>query len=45
MQKLVTLSDNFKGFVTDIERNEDEWKAWYDLERPENAELPGIFKA
>jgi len=45
MQKLVTLNDTFKGFVNDIERNENEWKKWYDLERPENAELPGIFKS
>jgi dynein heavy chain len=45
MQKLITLNDFFKGFVTDLERNEDTWKTWYDLERPENAELPGNFKA
>lgn len=44
MQKLVQLSEKYSGFINDLERNEEEWKRWYDLERPEKEELPGIFK-
>lgn len=35
MQKLVTIGEEFKNLIEDLERNERDWKKWYDLEKPE----------
>lgn len=44
MQRLVTLSNTYSTFINELESNENEWKRWYDLEKPENEVLPGIFR-
>jgi dynein heavy chain len=43
MQKLVTVGDEYKNLVNDLENNESDWKKWYDLEKPENEEMPREF--
>jgi dynein heavy chain len=43
MQKLVTIGEEYKNLVNDLENNESEWKKWYDLEKPENEEMPREF--
>lgn len=43
MQRLITIGEGYRNFINDLENNEDEWKRWYDLEKPENEELPREF--
>lgn len=43
MQRLEAVGDEFKGIIQDLHSNGDEWKAWYDTEKPEIEELPGKF--
>jgi len=43
LMRLITLGDDdaaTRTIADDVERNEKEWKEWYDLERPEEATLP-----
>eukprot|EP00924_Labyrinthula_sp_SR-Ha-C_P003608 maker-scaffold_3-augustus-gene-0.0-mRNA-1 protein AED:0.02 eAED:0.02 QI:0/0/0/1/0.5/0/3/0/4475 len=35
-----SLSDNFNAISTELEKNSQEWKSWYDSETPEHCELP-----
>ncbi|KAA0154745.1 hypothetical protein FNF29_02274 [Cafeteria roenbergensis] len=39
--KLDSLGAEYEGIIAGLRANMDDWKAWYDLERPEAAELPG----
>jgi dynein heavy chain len=39
IDRLVTM-DALSTLAVDIEQNETEWKAWYDLEAPEKSPLP-----
>jgi dynein heavy chain len=40
MQKLDGLGETWHGFVDNVQNNGPAWKAWYDLETPEQAEIP-----
>eukprot|EP00163_Fabomonas_tropica_P031148 TRINITY_DN730_c1_g1_i6.p1 TRINITY_DN730_c1_g1~~TRINITY_DN730_c1_g1_i6.p1 ORF type:complete len:4200 (+),score=1431.71 TRINITY_DN730_c1_g1_i6:1002-12602(+) len=40
LQRLITINEKFENIVTDVEQNEGPWKAWYDLEAPEQTALP-----
>jgi dynein heavy chain len=37
---LTTLNNTFRGLMNDVISNEGEWKAWFDLEKPEDCPLP-----
>lgn len=43
MQKLVTIDKEYANLITDLEQNEQIWKKWYDLEKPES-ELPSNYR-
>ena len=43
MQKLLTCGDLYRNFINDIETKEDEFKKWYDYEKPEKEDLPGNY--
>lgn len=45
LQRLVTIGDEFKGLIEDLDVHGNEWKQWYDSEKPELEEgnLPGKF--
>lgn len=43
MQKIESVGDEFKGIMEDLHSNGNEWKQWYDTEKPETEELPGKF--
>lgn len=43
IQKLEAVGDEFKGIIEDLCSNGNEWKTWYDTEKPEVEELPGKF--
>ena len=43
IQKLEQVGDEFKGIIDDLNQNGDDWKKWYDTEKPELEELPGKF--
>ncbi len=43
MQRLVLVGEEYRNLITDVEGNETDWKRWYDLEKPENEELPHEF--
>ena len=43
VQKLVTLGDEYKNLITDLEGNEKVWRNWFDYERPEQEELPAGY--
>ena len=45
LTSLVELSDKYINLISHLEENEKEWRDWYELERPEDAQLPGEFKA
>eukprot|EP00771_Trimastix_marina_P001232 gnl/Trimastix_PCT/2287.p1 GENE.gnl/Trimastix_PCT/2287~~gnl/Trimastix_PCT/2287.p1 ORF type:complete len:1636 (+),score=757.30 gnl/Trimastix_PCT/2287:1914-6821(+) len=38
--RLITMGAPFDTLADDLEAHEDEWKAWYDLEKPEVAPFP-----
>jgi dynein heavy chain len=40
LQKLATLGDVWKTIVDDVEHHGKEWKQWYDVEQPENTDIP-----
>lgn len=40
IQRLETLGEDWNGFTESLKNNGPVWKAWYDLEAPEQAELP-----
>ena len=40
MQKLDTLGDAWSGFLENLKGSPKPWKDWYDLEAPEQAEIP-----
>lgn len=40
MQKLETLGEEWTGFVDNLVKNKDTFKEWYDLEAPEQTEIP-----
>lgn len=40
LQKLVELGPEFSGLTADLVKHLDSWKAWYDLETPEEVDLP-----
>jgi len=40
MQKLDGLGDIWVGVIDNVRNNGPAWKAWYDLEQPEQAEIP-----
>jgi dynein heavy chain len=40
LQKLVTIGEEFKNLIEDLEGSEKEWKKWYDFEKPEGEDLP-----
>jgi len=31
----VTIGEEFKNLIEDLEGSEKEWKKWYDFEKPE----------
>lgn len=39
----VDFPESFTGLIEHMERNGDEWTAWYDLEAPEEEPYPGGF--
>ena len=41
---LVEVGPEYKDIINHIRANGDEWKKWYDQERPEDHELPGDYK-
>ncbi|GBG66219.1 hypothetical protein CBR_g57822 [Chara braunii] len=41
LMQLITLADKFARLAGHVAVNEEEWHAWYDLERPEEHPLPG----
>lgn len=40
IQRLETLGEVWTGFIDNLIKHKQEWKEWYDLEAPENAEIP-----
>jgi len=40
IQKLEVLNDTWTGFTDALVKNKDLWKEWYDLESPEQTEIP-----
>lgn len=40
MQKLDTLGESWVGFIDNLKNSPKPWKEWYDLEAPEQAEIP-----
>jgi len=40
IQKLEVLNDTWTGFIDLLVKNKDTWKEWYDLEAPEQTEIP-----
>eukprot|EP00899_Mesostigma_viride_P018540 jgi/Mesvir1/26688/Mv20468-RA.1 len=42
---LAGLGEQFAPLLDHVEANEAAWKAWYDLEKPEEAPLPGDFSS
>lgn len=40
LQRLVTMGPAWANIVTDIEGNGKDWKEWYDLEAPEQTNIP-----
>ena len=40
MQKLDTLGPEWVGFIDNLVKNKDTFKEWYDLESPEQTEIP-----
>jgi len=43
MQRLITLGDTFANVCNDVKGTLAEWKAWYDLDAPENAPMPNGY--
>jgi dynein heavy chain len=37
---LETLGEVWTGFIDNLVKHKNDWKTWYDLEAPENAEIP-----
>jgi dynein heavy chain len=37
------LGETWKGFIESLVKGREEWTAWYDLEAPEQAVLPGGY--
>jgi dynein heavy chain len=37
------INDLMKSVAMDFQKNPDEWKKWYDLEKPEDTDLPNGF--
>ena len=44
MHKLITIGDEYKRLIEDLENDEAMFKAWYDLEKPEQEDLPKYNK-
>lgn len=44
LHKLVVIGDEYKHLVEDLENNEEVFKKWYDLEKPEQEDLPNYHK-
>lgn len=40
IQKLDTLGDVWNGLIDNLRNNGPAWKEWYDLEAPEQNEIP-----
>lgn len=40
IQKLEILGDSWTGFIDNLVKNKKAWKEWYDLEAPEQSEIP-----
>ena len=43
MQKLATLGPAWKDILNDVEGSGKKWKAWYDLETPEQSIIPNGY--
>ena len=43
MEKITTINDVFKPFLSDVLKHQQEWKDWFDLEKPEDVALPNDY--
>lgn len=43
IESLVEVSDVWKNFSVEVKDKEYEWKKWFELENPEECELPAPF--
>jgi len=43
LQKLVEVGPEYKDLIEHIEEHGNEWKEWYDQEKPEDTKLPGEY--
>ncbi len=43
MERLITLNDVFRPFLSDVLKHQQEWKDWFDLEKPEDVPLPDEY--
>lgn len=43
VMRLVALGGQFASLADHVEANQGSWRAWYELEKPEEAPLPGGF--
>ncbi|XP_071945421.1 dynein axonemal heavy chain 10-like [Antedon mediterranea] len=44
IMQLYQIADDLKTLPDDVEKNDDIWKKWYDLDAPEQAPFPGKYK-